>query len=150
MEVTGQVWSELWISSSAVDTDFTATLIDQYPPTPDYPDGYAMNLETGIVRARFRSFMQPGQRFHRVYGIKEEPLQPDAVYPVTIDLWGVSYVFRTGHKIRLDISSSSFPRFDANPNTGEPFAARKRPPVVARNTIYLGSEHPSNIALPIR
>lgn len=149
-EVTGPVSVQLWISSSAVDTDFTAKLIDQYPPTADYPDGYAMLLEDSIVRARLRSFSQAGPGFRRIYGLGEELLTPGRVYDVTIDLWGISNLFRAGHRIRLDISSSSFPHFDVNPNTGEPFAARRLPPVVARNTIHVGANHSSHIVLPVR
>ena len=87
VEVSGPVVARLWISSSAVDTDFVVKLIDQYPPSPDYPEGYAMNVAEGIVRARFRSFEQPGPRFRRAYAIKNEPLTPGEVYEVTIDLW---------------------------------------------------------------
>ena len=137
-EVSGPVVAHLWISSSAVDTDFVVKLIDQYPPSPDYPEGYAMNVAEGIVRARFRSFDQPGPGFRRAYAIKEEPLMPGEVYDVTIDLWSVSYLFREGHRIRLDVSSSSFPQFDVNPNTGEAFAKRRLPPVVADNTCVYG------------
>ena len=61
-----------------------------------------------------------------------------------------SYLFRTGHRIRVDVSSSSFPQFDVNPNTGEPFAKRVSPPVVAQNTIYMGADHASSISLQVR
>ena len=149
-EVSGPVVARLWISSSAVDTDFVVKLIDQYPPSPDYPEGYAMNVAEGIVRARFRSFAQPGPGFRRAYAIKEEPLTPGEVYDVTIDLWSVSYLFREGHRIRLDVSSSSFPQFDVNPNTGEAFAKRRLPPVVANNTVYTGGDRASSISLQVR
>jgi len=72
------------------------------------------------------------------------------VYEVTIDLWSVSYLFREGHRIRLDVSSSSFPQFDVNPNTGEPFAKRRLPPIVARNTVYMGADQASSIELQVR
>ena len=150
VEVTGPVVARFWVSSSAVDTDFTAKLIDQYPPTPDYPEGYAMNVAEGIVRARLRSFTQPGPRFRRAYAVRDEPLTPGEVYEVTIDLWSVSYQFRAGHRIRLDVSSSSFPQFDVNPNTGEPFAKRRLPPVVAQNTVYMGANRASSISLQVR
>lgn len=150
IEVSGPVVARLWVSSSAVDTDFVVKLIDQYPPSPDYPEGYAMNVAEGIVRARFRSFEQTGSGYRRAYAIKEEPLTPGELYEVTIDLWSVSYLFREGHRIRLDVSSSSFPQFDVNPNTGEPFAKRKLPPIVAQNTVYMGADQASSIDLQVR
>ena len=150
IEVTGPVSVNLWISSSAVDTDFTAKLIDQYPPTPDYPEAYAMNLQDSIVRARLRFYTQFVPHARRSYGVREELLAPGKVYEITIDLAAVSMLFRAGHRICLDISSSNFPRFDANPNTGEPFAKRVLAPQVALNTIHLGKDHPSYLVLPIR
>ena len=150
LEVSGQVSVTLHVSSSAVDTDFTAKLIDQYPPSADYPDGYAMNLLDGIVRARLRKFKQAGPGYRRVYGQSEEKLAPGEIVTVVIDLWATSALFRVGHRIRLDVSSSNFPRFDANTNTGEAFADRKLPPIVARNSIHLGAAHPSFVSLPIR
>ena len=150
LEVSGPVVVRLWISSSAVDTDFTGKLIDQYPPTPDYPEGYAMNVADGIVRARLRAFAKRGPGFRRAYAVRNEPLTPGDVYELTIDLWSVSYLFRAGHRIRLDVSSSSFPHFDVNPNTGEPFAKRRLPPVVAQNTVYMGGDRSSSISLHVR
>ena len=150
LEVTGPVVARLWVSSSAVDTDFVVKLIDQYPPTPDYPEGYAMNVADGIVRARLRSFTQAGPGFRRAYAVRNEPLTPGEVYEVTIDLWSVSYLFRAGHRIRLDLSSSSFPHFDVNPNTGEPFAERRLPAVVAQNTVHTGADRGSSISLHVR
>jgi uncharacterized protein len=150
VDVTGMISVYLWVSSSAVDTDFTAKLIDQYPPTADYPDGYAMILTDSVVRARLRSFTRAGEDFRRIYGIRNEPLTPDEIYLAVIDLLGTSNLFRVGHQIRLDISSSNFPLRDANPNTGEAFADRHSPPVIARNAIYVGADHPSNVVLPIR
>ena len=150
LEATGPITVHLWISSSAVDTDFTAKLIDAYPPSPDYPDGYAMNLVDSVVRARFRAFERKGSHYHRNYAIREELLRPGEVYDVTIDLVATSYLFKTGHRIRLDISSSNFPRFDVNPNTGEAYLHRRLPPVTARNAIHMGPGHLSRIVLPIR
>jgi len=101
-EVTGPVSMELYAASSAVDTDFTAKLVDVSP------DGFAKNLTEGIIRARYRDsqetpiFMNPGQ-----------------AYKFTIDLWSTSNVFLRGHMLRLEVSSSNFPRFDRNMNTGE-------------------------------
>jgi hypothetical protein len=109
-----------------------------------------MNLQDSIVRARLRFYTQFVPHARRSYGVREELLAPGKVYEITIDLAAVSMLFRAGHRIRLDISSSNFPRFDANPNTGEPFAKRVLAPQVALNTIHLGKDHPSYLVLPIR
>lgn len=135
-EVTGEIEVKLWASSSAVDTDFTAKFIDVYPPSADWPHGFDLNLTDGIVRARFRDSLQ-----------EEKLMQPGKVYPFTIKLYPTSNVFKKGHRIRVDISSSNFPRFDVNPNTGEPLQQHRRT-VIATNKIYLGAEHPSRIVLP--
>jgi putative CocE/NonD family hydrolase len=137
VEVTGPLAVKLWASSSAVDTDFTAKLIDWYPPNPDYPDGYALNLEDSITRARYRDDRS-----------KPEPLVPGQIYPFTITLFPTSNVFKRGHRIRLDVSSSNFPRFDVNPNTGEPIARHSRQ-VAADQAIYHDPEYPSHIVLPV-
>ncbi len=150
VEVSGPITVTLYVSSSAVDTDFTAKLVDHYPPSADYPDGYAMNIADAIVRARLRSFTQTGPGYRRLYAQAEEILAPGEIVEVVIDLWSTSVLFRAGHRIRLDIASSNFPRFDVNPNTGEAFAERRLPPVVARNSIHLGADYPSHIVLPIR
>ena len=149
-EITGPIWVHLFVSSSAVDTDFTAKLVDEYPPSVDYPEGYAMNVQDGIVRARLRSFTQAGPGYRRIYAQRDELLMPDSIVEVTVELWSASVLLRAGHRIRLDVSSSNFPRFDANPNTGEAFAERVLAPVVAHNVIYVGHAHPSCIMLPIR
>ena len=138
VEVTGPVRVELWVSSSAPDTDFTAKLIDVFPPSGDYPAGYAMNLEDGILRMRFRDSRS-----------REELMSPGEVYKITIDLWATANLFRTGHKIRLDISSSNFPMYDVNPNTGEPLG-RHTHMVRALNTVYHEAERPSCLILPLR
>ncbi len=149
-EISGPIVVTLYVSSSAIDTDFTAKLVDLYPPSPDYPDGYAMNVADGIVRARLRQFTQQGLAYRRLYAQTEHPLTPGEIVEVTIDLWSTSILFKAGHCIRLDIASSNFPRFDVNPNTGEPFSERRLPPIVARNTIHMGPDHPSHISLPVR
>lgn len=136
IEVTGEIEVKLWASSSAVDTDFTAKLIDVYPASADWPHGFDLNLTDGIVRARFRDSLQ-----------EEKLMEPGKVYPFTVKLYPTSNVFKKGHRIRVDISSSNFPRFDVNPNTGEPLQQHRRT-VIATNTIYLGTEHPSHIVLP--
>ncbi len=130
-EVTGPVRLEFFASSSAVDTDFTAKLVDVYP------DGTAINLTEGILRARYRASQE-----------KATLLTPGQVYPLSIDLWATSNVFRAGHRIRLEVSSSNFPRFDRNLNTGEPAASSDKL-VPATNTIVHDKEHPSALILPL-
>jgi hypothetical protein len=137
VEVTGPIDVKLWASSSALDTDFTAKLIDVHPPSPDFPAGIDMNLEDGIIRARFRNSLE-----------KQELMKPGAIYEFTIQLYPTSNLFKAGHRIRLDISSSNFPRFDVNPNTGEPLNAHRRM-TTATNTIYHDAAHPSHLILPI-
>ena len=137
VEVTGPVTVGLWISSSAVDTDFTARLLDIHPPSEDYPSGYHMNLTDSIIRVRYRERRE-----------KAVLMEPGEVYEVQIDLFPTSNRFKAGHRIRLDISSSNFPRFDVNPNTGEP-PGRHTHTVVAHNTVYLDREHPSRMVLPV-
>ncbi|MFQ5792733.1 MAG: CocE/NonD family hydrolase, partial [Acidobacteriota bacterium] len=137
VEVTGEIEVKLWASSSAVDTDFTAKLVDVHPPNRDYPGGFDMNIGDGIIRARFRESIE-----------EEKLMEPGTVYPFTIRLYPTSNVFKRGHRIRVDISSSNFPRFDVNPNTGEPLNEHRRM-VVAVNTIYHEREHPTHIVLPV-
>jgi len=137
IEVTGEIAVKLWASSSAVDTDFTAKLIDVYPSSPDFPGGFDLNIGDGIVRARFRESLE-----------QEKLMEPGTVYPFTIKLYPSSNVFKKGHRIRVDISSSNFPRFDLNPNTGEPLGDHRRM-VTAVNTVYHDREHSSHILLPV-
>lgn len=136
VEITGEIEVKLWASSDALDTDFTAKLIDVYPSSTDWPHGFDLNLADGIVRARFRESLQ-----------EEKLMEPGRVYPFTIKLYPTSNVFKKGHRIRVDISSSNFPRFDVNPNTGEPLQQHRRT-VIARNTVHYGAGHPSHIVLP--
>jgi len=131
VEVTGPIKLELFAKSSAVDTDFTAKLVDVWP------DGFAQNLTEGIVRARYRESQE-----------KAEFINPGQVYKFTVDLWATSNVFKKGHVLRLEVSSSNFPRFDRNMNTGEE-QARAQKYVSATNTIYHDGEHPSALILPI-
>lgn len=137
-EVTGHIVMKLWASSSAIDTDFTAKLIDMYPPSDDYPDGFAMNITDSIIRARYRnSWTEP------------EMMEPGTPYEFSFHLYPTSNVFRKGHKIRLDISSSNWPRFDVNPNTGGPLGLEQRYEI-AHQTIYHCTEYPSHIVLPLQ
>jgi len=130
-EVTGPVSLELFAQSSAVDTDFLGKLVDVGA------DGFAQNLTEGIIRARYRNSQE-----------KPELMNPGQVYKFVIDLWSTSNVFLKGHSLRLEISSSNFPRFDRNMNTGEVQAAAQRY-VSATNTIYHDAEHPSVLILPM-
>ena len=131
LEVTGPVRLELFANSSTTDTDFTAKLVDVGP------DGFAQNMTEGIVRGRYRISQQT-----------PEPMKPGETYKFTIDLWSTSNVFRRGHRLRLEISSSNFPRFDRNTNTGDDQAHATRL-VSAVNTILHDKEHPSALILPI-
>jgi hypothetical protein len=131
VEVTGPVALELYAKSSAVDTDFTAKLVDVYP------NGSAQNLTEGIVRARYRNSQE-----------RPELMHPEEVYKFIIDLWSTSNLFRKGHKLRLEISSSNFPRFDRNLNTGS--NDRKSVEMIkATNSILHDQQHPSALIVPI-
>ena len=131
LEVTGPIKVHLFASSSAVDTDFTAKLVDVRP------DGYAHNLQDGIIRTRFRTS-------------RSEPsmIEPGRVYAFVIDLWATSHLFKTGHRVRVEISSSNIPRCDRNPNTGAPLGQDDRLEA-ARQTVHHMEEYPSHIVLPI-
>jgi hypothetical protein len=131
LEVTGPVVAKLFISSSAVDTDFVVRLTDVLP------DGRSMLVCDGIQRVRYReSNYQPSL------------LEPDKIYELTVDLWATSHLFRRGHRLRAVINSSSFPRFDVNPGTGESSASATTT-VIAQNTVYLDRRRPSHLVLPV-
>jgi putative CocE/NonD family hydrolase len=137
IEVTGRARVNLWVSSSAVDTDFTAKLVDVHPANEDYPDGYDMLINDSIIRCRYRE------------GFEQEVfLTPGEVVPVSIELPPTSNLFAAGHRIRIDISSSNFPRLDLNPNTGEPIG-RHTHQVVAEQAVYADAERPSHVVLPV-
>lgn len=135
VEVTGPIEVRLWVTSTAVDTDFTAKLIDVYPPSASWPDGYCLNLTDSITRLRHRT--SPPRL-----------LTPGEIVELTITLYPTSNLFARGHRIRLDISSSNFPRFDVNSNTGEP-AGRQRRIKVADNTVFHAANRPSHVLLPL-
>jgi putative CocE/NonD family hydrolase len=132
LEVTGPVTLDLFAKSSAVDTDFTGKLVDVWP------NGFAQNLTEGILRARFRA---------STVG-EPKPITPGKVYEYKIDLWSTSNVFLKGHRIRLEVSSSNFPRFDRNLNTGKS-AAEDTQFVKATNTILHGGAYSSALILPV-
>ncbi len=131
LEVTGVIRVLLWASTSAPDTDFTAKLVDVYQ------DGRAVNLTDGILRLRYRDSLE-----------RPSLARPGAVYPLTIDAGVTSNVFRKGHRIRVEISSSNFPRFDRNPNTGGPIADETELRT-AQQAIYHDAQRPSHIVLPV-
>ena len=142
LEVVGPVEVVLFAASSALDTDFTAKLLDVYPHDRDIPGsspgGYELNLADGIVRARFRGGFE-----------REDLLEPGEVYEFRIVLYPTANRFAVGHRVRLDISSSNYPRFDANPNTGEPLGHARRT-VEADQTIYHDAARPSRLLLHVR
>jgi putative CocE/NonD family hydrolase len=138
LEVTGTTLVKLWVASTAPDTDFTAKLIDEIPPNPDYPLGFDLNLGDSIFRVRYREGLD-----HQA-----KPLSPGEIVPITITLYPNANVFKKGHRIRVDISSSNYPRFDVNPNTGDPLGEHRRM-LTADNTIYHDAAHPSQLILPV-
>lgn len=130
-EVTGPVMLRLWAQTTAVDTDFTGKLVDIFP------DGTVRNLTEGIIRARYRNGTD-----------KEVFLTPGEVVEYAIDLWSTANVFKTGHRIGLEVSSSNFPRFARNQNTGG-VLGQESDLIPALQTISHDAEHPSRLILPI-
>jgi putative CocE/NonD family hydrolase len=131
LEVTGFITAEIQAATSAVDTDFTALVADVDP------SGYARYIADGIVRARYRKSRE-----------RAELVEPGRVETYSIDLWATSNVFKAGHRLRLYVSSSNFPRFDRNLNTGEPVATASRM-VTAHQTVYHDGARPSALILPV-
>jgi putative CocE/NonD family hydrolase len=120
-----------------VDTDFTVKLIDLYPASADYPQGYALNLTDGILRCRYRdSWERPSM------------MTPGQAYEIRVSAFPTSNLFGKGHRIQLQVSSSNFPRFDVNPNTGAP-EGEGLDQKVARNTVFLDARRPSQVILPV-
>ena len=137
VEVVGPITITLFASSTAVDTDFTAKLVDVYPPSRDFPVGFDMNITDGIIRARYRHSPE-----------RQELMKPGEVYEFVIEPFPTANVFKKGHRIRLDISSSNFPRFDVNSNTGEPLGQHRRM-IAADNSIYHDAIRRSHVVLPL-
>jgi uncharacterized protein len=131
LEITGPVSMKLFAASSAPDTDFMAKLIDVRP------DRYAHNLAEGVVRARFRESLN-----------KPSPITPGKTYEYSIDMWATSHVFKRGHRVRLEITSSNFPRYDRNPNTGNDFAVDTELRT-AQQTIFHALGSASHLVLPV-
>ena len=131
LEITGPIEVHLFATSGAMDTDFTGKLVDVRP------DGYAHNLQDGIIRARYRTS-----------GAQPSFIKAGQVYEYVIDLWATSHVLQAGHRLRVEISSSNFPRFDRNPNTGTALGQDSLMEV-AYQTVYHSAAYPSHIVLPI-
>lgn len=131
MDITGQIAVEIYAASSATDTDFTAALVDVYP------DGYSLLIQEGILRASFRD-----------KDAEPSPIVPGDIYTYTIDLWATSYTVPAGHKLRVEISSSNFPRFTRNLNNGETFGMSDKIEI-ANQTVYHDSGYPSRLILPV-
>jgi hypothetical protein len=138
VEIAGPITVRVFASTDAPDTDFTAKLVDEHPPSEAWPDGFALNLADGVVRARYRD--------HRR---SPDLVTPGEIYEFEIEPYPTANVFRPGHRIRLDVSSSNFPRFDVNRNTGGPLAG-DRESRVATNTVYHERDHPTHVELPVR
>ena len=128
LDVVGPLRLILYASSSAVDTDFSARLSDVFP------DDRAIQLQAGILRARYRD---PSR--------EPELLEPGRIYCFEIDMWATANRFRAGHRLRLDVSSADFPRFDRNANRG----GESGHPIVAVQTLYHDPQRPSHLLLPV-
>ena len=137
MDVSGSIKARLWVSSDCPDTDFAVKLIDVYPPSDDYPQGFALNISQGILRMRYREGWE-----------RETFMRPDEIYHVDIELFDVSNYFAAGHRIRIDVSSSNYPHFDRNTNSGEP-EGRATKMRIARNKVHTNSDHPSCIEISL-
>lgn len=135
--VAGPVEVTLYASSTGVDTDFTAKLVDVYPPSESFPKGFDMNLTDGILRASYRDDAKT-----------RKLMKPGEVYTLAIRPFDTANVFKKGHRIRVDISSSNFPRFDVNPNTGEPLGENRRT-LVVNNTVFHEVHRASAIKLSV-
>ena len=129
-DISGTTSREI-AASSAPDTDFTAKFVDVRP------DGYAQNIVEGVMRARFRESLT-----------SPTLITPGQVYEYAIDLWATSHVFKAGHQLRLEVSSSNFPRYDRNPNTGHDFGVDAELQT-AQQTIFHDHRYPSHLILPV-
>jgi len=132
--VAGHIDMELWAATDGPDTDFMVKLVDIYP------DGYEALILDYPLRTRFRF----GREISDV-----KMMTPDKPELLKVDMWSTANIFEAGHRIGIHISSSNFPRFDVNPNTGGPIGDPKQTPRTAKNTIYFDATHPSAIALPV-
>jgi hypothetical protein len=131
LTICGPIFVKLYAASSASDTDFMVKLLDVWP------NGFAQRLTDGMVRARFREGMD-----------RPSLIEKQKIYSYDIDLWNTCQAFKKGHQIRIEITSSAFPKYDRNPNTGEELGKTTRMQI-AKQTIYHDREHPSHVVLPI-
>jgi uncharacterized protein len=138
LEITGTAWVRLWVSTDAPDVDYVVKLIDVYPPGEDYPQGFAMNLTDSVFRCRYREGWD-----------REVMMEPGKVVQIAIELPPVSNLFRAGHRLRVDVAGSNFPRFDVNPATGEPIG-RAENWRLAVQAVHCEPAFPSCLVLPAR
>ena len=136
LEIAGPLSVRIFGTTDAPDTDFTAKLVQELPPSPAYPAGFALNLADSICRARYRGYRR-----------EPDPIEPDTVYAFDMEPYPTATTVAPGDRLRLDLSSSNYPRFDVNPNTGTAGGRERR---VAANTIYHDRNHPTHISLPVR
>ena len=137
LEIAGPVELTLWVATDGPDADVFAKLVDLYPPSEDYPDGFAMNLSEGVLRLRYRDSWEAPSL-----------LEPGRPYQATVAMFPCANLFRRGHRLRLDLAGSNFPHFDINPNSGEPEGAMERPRR-AVTTIFVDAARPSHLLLPV-
>ncbi|MFB6197665.1 MAG: CocE/NonD family hydrolase, partial [Halobacteriaceae archaeon] len=138
VEIAGPIRVRIYAETDAPDTDFTAKLIQEHPPNEEFQNGFAVNLSDSICRARYR-------------GYRDEPdfVNPGEVYEFYMEPYPTANVFQAGTRIRLDISSSNYPRYDVNHNTGGPLYG-DREYRIATNTVHHSSEYPTHIELPVQ
>ncbi len=137
VEIAGAIRASLFVSSDCVDTDITIKLIDEYPPSADYPQGFAMNLSDGILRLRYRESWEHPRM-----------LVPGQVVQIEVEVFATANRFVRGHRIRLDVSSSNYPHFDLNPNT-DAAPGQWHQSKVAHNRVHMDRSHPSQLLLPV-
>jgi hypothetical protein len=137
LEIAGPLELRLWVASDGPDADTHAKLIDLYPLSEDYPEGFAMNLSEGLLRLRYRDSWEAPTL-----------LEPGRPHAVTVAMFPCANLFKRGHRLRLDLAGSNFPHFDINPNSGEPEGAMERPRR-ATTTIFVDASRPSHLVLPV-
>ncbi len=137
VQVAGAIKVQLYIDSDAPDTDFTVKLVDVYPASEDYPQGFALNITDGIFRCRYRHGFD-----------KPQLLTAGEVVEITIEPFATCNLFRKGHRLRLDIAGSNFPKYDVNPNSGEP-EGQARLKRIANNRVHLSARYPSHLTLNV-
>ena len=136
LEIAGPISVRVYGSTDAPDTDFTAKLVQELPPSPAYPDGFALNLADSICRARYRGYRR-----------EPDPIEPHTVYAFDMEPYPTATRLAPGDRLRLDLSSSNYPRFDVNPNTGTTDDREHR---IATNAIHHDRDHPTHVTVPVR